>query len=151
MNRQGNNFHPDLPPCPRCGSVDWTNNDVHMGHGIQAFYSCATAGCDGRAKADYLALGTLVLFEAPIEDDGCYRVPRGAAEWIRSTKQALASADINACVHGGKDPPAAIVTPPASGDGLLGTAELWDGLRRGLGSSRRAAVDAAQAKWGPRC
>jgi hypothetical protein len=110
LNKHGNNFHPDLPPCVVCGGDEWSNNDVTMAHGITAYYSCARDGCNGRALAVFRGLGFLALFSAPLVD-GSYLVPVWANVWIQGCLNAMSTADMNGCVHGGKAVPECLLTP----------------------------------------
>jgi hypothetical protein len=87
-----------------------------MGHGVQAFYSCGTVGCNGRGAAIWYGLGMLVLFDGPLVD-GYYRIPAAAGAWIDGTRRVLQTADINECIHGGKEPPDRIMTVVAPDDG----------------------------------
>ena len=110
VTRHGNNAHAELPACPFCGQWAWRTGSTYISTFTQCCYTCGTAGCDGTGMAIFCGIGLAVMFQdAPGEFD-TITVPPDASAWLNAGIKALRRANINECIHAGRECPHGMVT-----------------------------------------
>lgn len=129
ITRHGNNAHAELPACPFCKTWDWRTGSTDICGFTQVCYTCRTESCRGTSLVVYCGLGLAVIFERGVREFDSITTPPDCKSWLDAGIKMLRAAQINACIHGGKECPRSLVIDAATpahalfGDSTWQTAE----------------------------